>query len=402
MAGPADNFQVGVHRAVVQGGGHLAHAAPVHGHGPAVLIAGAGLVAVGGAGIADGVDIREYLAGLDDLAVAEFGGPVYVKGAVGHPVHPGGHFGQKVLIIELFVAGGARRGELQGDGAGLAGDGLVQNGLGLLRVDAQANHRRGQLAVFVQAGGLGFHVDKLVKALAGELRPGQGLGLGGELGLAVGQGGQHLGEQLLHVQLLAVKAGGDLHGLLAYLIGKVHRRHVQLAGNLLDELAGLGLPLGGKGGGGQGQVGGLLNQAEPEHSQLPEGLRRLGGHTPLHRGLRGAGQQLAGEHHAFALAVLDGEGALVQPLVHGLGHEDRGLVGGELAQLGHRVAPVVHRHRAGQQAAVVLHPGAQPEIAAHQRDGQGRGDNARNQGRGNTFFWSGTFHNVADLLRTQS
>ena len=230
--------------------------------------------------------------------------------------------------------------------------------------------------------------------LPAQLRAGQRLGLHPQLPFPLGQRLFHLGQQGVGVQLLPVGAGGDGDRFLPHLIGEVNRGHIQLIGHRLDHPPGLLLPLRGEGGGGYGQGVRLVGQPQPQRAQLPEGRIFLGGKAHVHRGLGGAVHQLTGELQPPPLAVQQGELAGIQPLVHLLADYGQRVLPGEFAQLGHRLAPVIHRHRPGQQLAVIPNPGAQAKPPAGRHGQQGNRRDAGDQRHGNAFFRCGFFHTL--------
>ena len=386
------DVQVGVHGTVVDGRGHLAHAAAVHGDGLAVLIAGGGLVAVGLGGVSDGAQVGEGLPGHEDFAVAEGGGPGHIKGAAGHAVQIAGVAGQQVLIEQ-----GGRRAQVgltdgNGDGAGLPGLGLFQDALGLFRVDGTAHDHGGQLAVGVLGGGLGLLIHQLAENLPSELGAGDGLGLYGQGGLSGGQGAGNLLQQGLLVHLGPVGAHGDCEGVGLQLVGEVHRVLVHGLGDLVDVLLHLLLSLGGEGGGGQGQGVRVAARTQPGQAQGEEAPGLLFLHAILHGGLGVHIQQRAGDGHLLVLPVVQGQLQGVQVLLHGAGHIFHRCILGQSAQVqGDRLCLILG-DGAGQQTAVATDPGAQPAIGSRQHQYCSAGHDTGDDGGRELFLETDVLH----------
>ena len=372
VAGPVDDLQIGVHRAVVQGRGSLAGAAALHLHGLATLVAGGHLIAVGHRGVPDGAQIGEHIPGHENGVVAELGGAVHVEVTGGHAVQRADAVHQQILIEQVLAAGEIRGGDHQRDLHLIAGLGVVQQGLRRCIVHRETGLGRGDRAVRLPLGVPGGAVDQIIDSDGVGLLHRDGHQLHLQLPLAGDEGGLHLRQQGIAVHLAALGAdghGGHGGGLIHH-GGGLDRSHVAGLHHLLDQPLDLLPARVGEGAGRQGHLC-RLPGAQPQQAQPQEALPVLIGQALLHRGL-GVGLQQGAVHLRRAAGIADGQHPLQQVAIHIVLYPGGSLLAGEAAQLQPVAALGIHSHRAGEQAAVAAHPAAQAAVHRRQYDHQRR------------------------------
>ena len=269
------DLQVGIHGAVVQGGGHLAHAAALHGHRFSARKAPVYHEALGLPAFAHRAVVAEHVAGHEHRAVALRRGQGHVIDPVLAATHVGLALAEQILVHQALGVGQGvvRLGEDQGEGQCLAGGGGIQGGLRGLHINGDALHRRRHLAVRAHLDGHRLHIDRLIY-VGGVQDPGlQGLRGQDQRPLSVPEGGNDGGPGRVRIQPRAGQAADGLHTLFPDGIGRFHRVGRHGLRQPVHALVNQRLPL-------PGEVAGGV---EPE----PDG----GGACPIREKAEAAGQE---------------------------------------------------------------------------------------------------------------